>query len=139
MVGVMDWATRRVLSWRVANTLDARFCTDALERYGRPQIFNTDHGSQFTSLEFTSVLKDPRVAISMDGGGRCVDNIFIERLWRSMKYEAACLHDLSDSFRAQRVIARWIAFYNTEGPHSALADSTPTEALRQKNAAAEAA
>ena len=88
----MDWATRRVLSWRLSNTLDARFCTDALlealQRYGRPDIFNSDQGSQFTSLEFTSVLKDAGVAISMDGRGRCMDNIFIERLWRSLKYEA---------------------------------------------------
>ena len=92
LVAVMDWATRRVLSWRLSNTLDARFCTDALtealERYGRPQIFNTDQGSQFTSLQFTATLKDAGVAISMDGRGRCMDNIFIERLWRSLKYEA---------------------------------------------------
>ena len=132
LVAVMDWATRRVLSWRLSNTLDARFCaealTEALERYGRPQIFNTDQGSQFTSLEFTATLKDAGVAISMDGRGRCMDNIFIERLWRSLKYEAVYLHELSDGFQAQRVIARWTAFYNTERPHSALADSTPTEA-----------
>ena len=124
----MDWAIRRVLSWGLSNTLDARFCTEALERHGRPQIFNTDQGCQFTSLEFTATLKDPSVAISMDGRGRCMDTIFIERLWRSMKYEAVYLHKLSDAFRAQRVIARWIAFYNTDRPHSALADSTPTEA-----------
>ena len=110
LVAVMDWATRRVLSWRLSNTLDARFCVDALSealgRYGRPQIFNTDQGSQFTSLEFTSVLKDSGVAISMDGRGRCLDNVFIERLWRSLKYEAVYLHELSDGFAAQRVIAR---------------------------------
>ena len=132
LVAVMDWATRRVLSWRLSNTLDARFCTDALtealERYGRPQIFNTDQGSQFTSLEFTATLKAAGVAISMDGRGRCMDNIFIERLWRSLKYEAVYLHELSDGFQAQRVIARWMAFYNTQRPHSALADSTPAEA-----------
>ena len=132
LVAVMDWATRRVLSWRLSNTLDARFCTealtDALERYGRPEIFNTDQGSQFTSLEFTATLKDAGVAISMDGRGRCMDNIFIERLWRSPKYEAVYLHELSDGFQAQRVIARWISFYNTERPHSALDGSTPTEA-----------
>ena len=84
LVAVMDWATRRVLSWRLSNTLDARFCTEALtealQRYGRPEIFNSDQGSQFTSLEFTSVLKDAGIAISMDGRGRCMDNIFIERL-----------------------------------------------------------
>ena len=131
LVAVMDWATRRVLSWRLSNTLDARFCTealtDALERYGRPQIFNTDQGSQFTSLQFTATLKDAGVAISMDGRGRCMDNIFIERLWRSLKYEAVYLHELSDGFQAQRVIARWMEFYNTQRPHSALSDSTPAE------------
>ena len=97
-------------------------------RYGRPQIFNIDQGSQFTTLEFTATLKDAGVAISMDGKGRCMDNIFIVRLWRSLKYEAVYLHELSDGFQAQRVIARWIAFYNTARPHSTLADSTPTEA-----------
>ena len=135
LVAVMDWATRRVLSWGLSNTLDAHFCTDALsealERYGRPEIFNTDQGSQFTSLEFTAVLNDAGVAISMDGRGRCMDNIFIERLWRSLKYEAVYLHELSDGFAAQRVIARWMAFYNTHRPHSALASATPAEAYQQ--------
>ncbi len=135
LVAVMDWATRRVLSWRLSNTLDARFCTDALtdalERYGPPEIFNTDQGSQFTSLEFTSVLKDAGIAISMDGRGRCMDNIFIERLWRSLKYEAVYLHELSDGFAALRVIARWMAFYNTQRPHSALVGSTPREAYER--------
>lgn len=132
LVAVMDWATRRVLSWRLSNTLDAHFCTEALsealEHYGRPEIFNTDQGSQFTSQEFTSVLKDAGVAISMDGRGRCMDNIFIERLWRSLKYEAVYLHEISDGFVAQRVIAQWMAFYNDHRPHSVLGDSTPAEA-----------
>ncbi len=132
LVAVMDWATRRVLSWRLSNTLDARFCvealSEALERYGPPEIFNTDQGSQFTSLEFTSVLKDAGIAISMDGRGRCMDNIFIERLWRSLKYEAVYLHELTDGFAAQRAIANWLHFYNTQRPHSALAGSTPAEA-----------
>ena len=131
LVAVMDWATRRVLAWRLSNTLDARFCTDALtealERYGRPEIFNTDQGSQFTSLEFTAVLKGSGVAISMDGRGRCMDNIFIERLWRSLKYEAVYLHELPDGFAAQRTIANWLHFYDTQRPHSALAGSTPAE------------
>ncbi len=135
LVAVMDWATRRVLSWRLSNTLDARFCvealSEALERYGPPEIFNTDQGSQFTSLEFTSVLKDAGVAISMDGRGRCMDNIFIERLWRSLKYEAVYLHELSDGFAAQRTIANWLHFYNTQRPHSALAGSTPAEAYER--------
>jgi putative transposase len=132
LVAIMDWATRHVLSWRLSNTMDAGFCVEALQealaRYGRPEIFNTDQGSQFTSLDFTGVLKDADVAISMDGRGRCMDNIFIERLWRSLKYEAVYLHDLTDGFRAERVIGDWIDFYNTERPHSALAGHTPTEA-----------
>jgi putative transposase len=136
LVAIMDWATRHVLSWRLSNTMDARFCVDALEealdRYGRPEIFNTDQGSQFTSLDFTGVLKDAGVAISMDGRGRYMDNIFIERLWRSLKYEAVYLHELTDGFRADRVIREWMDFYNTERPHSALAGQTPAEAYGAK-------
>ena len=132
LVAIMDWATRRVLAWRLSNTMDARFCVealnDALARYGSPEIFNTDQGSQFTSLDFTGTLKDAGVAISMDGRGRCMDNIFIERLWRSLKYEAIYLHELSDGFAAERVIGEWIDFYNTERPHSSLDGQTPAEA-----------
>lgn len=132
LVAIMDWATRHVLAWRLSNTLDATFCVealnDALARYGKPEIFNTDQGSQFTSIDFTGVLRDAEVAISMDGRGRCMDNIFIERLWRSLKYEAVYLHDLTDGFAAERVIGEWMEFYNTERPHSALAGSTPAEA-----------
>jgi len=132
LVAIMDWATRHVLAWRLSNTLDAGFCvealTEALARYGKPGIFNTDQGSQFTSIDFTGVLKDAEVAISMDGRGRCMDNIFIERLWRSLKYEAVYLHDLTDGFAAERVIGEWMEFYNIERPHSALAGSTPAEA-----------
>jgi putative transposase len=132
LVAIMDWATRHVLSWRLSNTMDARFCVEALNealsRYGKPEIFNTDQGSQFTSVDFTNVLKDAGVAISMDGRGRCMDNIFIERLWRSLKYEAVYLHELTDGFKAERVISEWIDFYNTERPHSALAGRTPAEA-----------
>ena len=98
--------------------MDAGFCVealnDALSRYGKPEIFDTDQGSQFTSFDFTGVLKDVGVTISMDGRGRCRDNIFIERLWRSLKYEAIYLHELTDGFKAERVIAEWINFYNTE-------------------------
>ena len=134
LVAVMDWATRQVLSWRLSNTMDASFCVEALDealgRYGRPEIFNTDQGSQFTSLDFTGALKDAGIAISMDGRGRCMDNIFIERLWRSLKYEAVYLHDLIDGFKAERVIGEWIGFYNTERPHSALDGQTPAEAYR---------
>ena len=132
LVAIMDWATRHVLSWRLSNTMDARFCVEALNealsRYGKPEIFNTDQGSQFTSADFTNVLKGAGVAISMDGRGRCMDNIFIERLWRSLKYEAVYLHELTDGFKAERVISEWIDFYNTERPHSALAGRTPAEA-----------
>lgn len=132
LVAVMDWATRHVLSWRLSNSMDVGFCVDALNaalsKYGKPQIFNTDQGSQFTSLAFTGALQDAGVAISMDGRGRFMDNIFIERLWRSLKYEAVYLHELTDGFKAERVIAEWIGFYNTERPHSALAGRTPAEA-----------
>ena len=132
LVAIMDWATRRVLAWRLSNTMDARFCIEALNEalaeYGRPEIFNTDQGSQFTSLEFTGVLKGAQIAISMDGRGRCLDNVFIERLWRSLKYEAVYLHEMTDGFAAERVIGAWIAFHNTERPHSALDGRTPAEA-----------
>jgi putative transposase len=136
LVAIMDWATRHVLAWRLSNTMDARFCIEALNEalaeYGKPEIFNTDQGSQFTSLDFTGVLKDANVAISMDGRGRCMDNIFIERLWRSLKYEAVYLHEMTDGFAAERVIGEWIAFYNTERPHSALDGATPAEAYATK-------
>jgi putative transposase len=132
LVAIMDWASRRVLAWRLSNTMDAGFCVEALKdamaKYGKPGIFNTDQGSQFTSSDFTGVLKDAKVTISMDGRGRCLDNIFIERLWRSLKYEAVYLHEMSDGFVAERVIGEWIAFYNTERPHSALGGATPAEA-----------
>jgi putative transposase len=104
----------------------------ALARYGRPEIFNTDQGSQFTSFNFTGALKDAGIRISMDGRGRCMDNIFIERLWRSLKYEAVYLHELTDGFKAERVIGDWISFYNTERPHSGLAGQTPAEAYAAK-------
>lgn len=134
LVAIMDWATRHVLAWRLSNTMDAGFCVDALNealsRYGKPEIFNTDQGSQFTSFDFTGALKDAGIAISMDGRGRCMDNIFIERLWRSLKYEAVYLHELTGGFRAERVIGDWIDFYNTERPHSVLGDRTPAEAHR---------
>ena len=132
LVAIMDWATRHVLAWRLSNTMDASFCVEALaealSKYGAPTIFNTDQGCQFTSLDFTGVLKDADVTISMDGRGRYMDNIFIERLWRSLKYEAVYLHELTDGFKAERVIGEWINFYNTERPHSALGGRTPAEA-----------
>ena len=132
LVAIMDWATRHVLAWKLSNTMDSGFCIEALRaamaRYGKPAIFNTDQGSQFTSIDFTGVLKDAKVAISMDGRGRCLDNVFIERLWRSLKYEAVYLHEMTDGFVVERVIGEWIEFYNTARPHSALDGQTPAEA-----------
>ena len=134
LVAIMDWASRRVLAWRLSNTMDTEFClaalAEALESYGIPEIFNTDQGSQFTSIAFTGLLETAGIRCSMDGRGRCMDNVFIERLWRSLKYEAVYLHDLEDGFVAQRVIAQWIGFYNEQRPHSALAGRTPAEAYR---------
>ena len=132
LVAIMDWATRHVLAWRLSNTMDVRFCLEALNealaRYGKPEIFNTDQGSQFTSFGFTGLLKAAEVTISMDGRGRCMDNIFIERLWRSLKYEAVYLYELTDGFKAEQVIGDWINFYNTERPHSVHDGQTPAEA-----------
>jgi len=132
LVAIMDWATRHVLAWRLSNTMDVRFCIDALEealaRYGPPEIMNTDQGSQFTGSAWITTLTDAGVQVSMDGRGRYMDNIFIERLWRSLKYEAVYLHELTDGFKADRVIGEWIDFYNTVRPHSALAGRTPAEA-----------
>ncbi len=129
LVAVMDWASRRVLSWRLSNTLDAEFCVEALkealDRYGKPDIFNTDQGSQFTSRAFVGVLDGADIEISMDGRGRYLDNIFIERLWRSLKYEAVYLHELADGIEARRVIGGWFDFYNEERPHSSLDGKTP--------------
>ena len=105
---------------------------EALARYGTPEIFNTDQGSQFTGFAFTGCLREAGIRISMDGRGRCMDNIFIERLWRSLNYEAVYLHEIADGFTARRVIADWIGFYNTQRPHSALGGRTPAEAYRGK-------
>ena len=134
LVAIMDWASRRVLAWRLSNTMDTEFClealSEALERFGGAEIFNTDQGSQFTSIAFTAALLAAGMRCSMDGRGRCLDNVFIERLWRSLKYEAVYLHELADGFEAHRVIAEWIDYYNEERPHSALAGRTPAEAYR---------
>ena len=134
LVAIMDWASRRVLAWRLSNTLDTEFClealAEALERYEIPDIFNTDQGSQFTSIAFTGLLEAAGIRCSMDGRGRFLDNVFIERLWRSLKYEAVYLHELADGFVAQRVIDEWIEFYNEVRPHSALGGRTPAEAYR---------
>ena len=132
LVAVMDWATRKVLSWRVSNTMDTEFCVAALEealaRFGRPDIFNTDQGSQFTSPRFTGVLQAAGVRISMDGRGRWMDNVFIERLWRSLKYECVYLHAFETGSELRAGLTRWIGYYNARRPHSALAGRTPEEA-----------
>ena len=133
LVAIMDWATRHVLAWRLSNTMDAGFCVEALQealaRYGRPKIFNTDQGSQFTSFVFIGVLKDAGVSRSpwMVGAGAWTTSSS-SGCGRSLKYEAVYLHELSDGFVARRVIGDWIDFYNTERPHSALAGQTPAEA-----------
>ena len=131
LVAIMDWYSRRVLSWRVSNTLEADLCVAALEeaidRFGKPDIFNTDQGSQFTSLEFTDVLKDNQISISMDGKGRWMDNVFIERLWWSLKYECVYLNDFSNGKELKAGVKNWIDFYNFERGHSSLDDHTPNE------------
>lgn len=132
LVAVMDWYSRKVLSWRLSNTLDAEFCVAALEeafgKYGKPAIFNTDQGSQFTSLAFTQALKDAGVNISMDGKGRWMDNIMIERLWRTLKYECVYLNAYETGSEARKGIEKWVRRYNEERPHSSLDDRTPDEA-----------
>jgi putative transposase len=131
LVAVMDWASRKVLSWRLSNTMEVEFCIEALEealeKYGKPDIFNTDQGSQFTSPEFTGVLKAANVRISMDGKGRWMDNVFIERLWRSLKYECVYLHAFESGSEARAGIGRWLTEYNTERPHSTFGGQTPAE------------
>jgi len=137
LVAIMDWATRKVLSWRLSNTMDASFCKEALDeaiaKYGPPEIMNTDQGSQFTGAAWITTLTEAGVKISMDGRGRYLDNIFIERLWRSLKQEAVYLHELTDGFVAERVIDEWITFYNTDRPHTALDKRTPDEAYFDSN------
>ena len=120
LVAVMDWHSRYVLSWELSNTLDAGFCLEALEkalRFGKPGIFNSDQGCQFTSQAFTKRLLDEEIRISMDGRGRAFDNIFVERLWRSLKYEEVYLNDYGSVPEAKRCISRWFEFYNRERPH----------------------
>jgi putative transposase len=139
LVAIMDWYSRSVLSWRLSNTMDPGFCVEALKEalamYGRPDIFNSDQGSQFTSLDFPRVLKDAGVRISMDGKGRWMDNVFIERLWRSLKYECIYLRDFETGFDAQREIGTWFRYYNLDRPHSLFDDKTPMEMYHERMAA----
>ncbi|WP_085974147.1 MULTISPECIES: IS3 family transposase [Bradyrhizobium] len=129
---VLDWATRRVLSWRLSITMEAAFCVgtleDALARHGRPEIFNTDQGSQFTGAAFTSLLASYGIAISMDGKGAWRDNVFVERLWRSVKYEEVYLRAYENVSEARNSIGRYLDFYNRRRPHSSLDDRTPDQA-----------
>ena len=132
LVAIMDWATRKGLSWRLSNTLDASFCVEALEdaiaKCGKPEIMNTDQGSQYTGAGWITTLTKADIKISMDGRGRYLDNIFIERLWRSLKQEAVYLHEINDGFQAKQIIDDWIGFYNSERPHTALDKRTPDAA-----------
>ena len=132
LVAVMDWVSRYVLAWRLSNLLDASFCIEALEealRQGRPEIFNTDQGSQFTDEGFTGVLRGHGVAISMDGRGRYADNIFVERLWRSLKYEEVYLKAYDNVAQARHGIAAYFEFYNQQRLHQALGYRTPHQLL----------
>jgi putative transposase len=137
LVAIMDWYSRRVLSWRLSNTLDSSFCVEALEeavaRFGRPEIFNTDQGAQFTADAFTNPLRDRGIAISMDGKGRCLDNVFVERLWRSVKYEEVYLHAYDSVTEAHAGIGRYLVFYNDQRPHQALGYQTPAAFHRGPN------
>jgi putative transposase len=131
LVAVMDWASRKVLAWRLSNTLDASFCTEALEealsRYGSPEIFNTDQGSQFTAEAFTEILKKHGVDISMDGKGRWLDNVFIERLWRSVKYEDIYLKGYDSIGAVRQGLKEYFDFYNSQRRHQTLDRKTPDD------------
>jgi putative transposase len=139
LVAIIDWASRAVLAWRLSNTMDVSFCVAALEaalaRFGQPEIFNTDQGSQFTSAAFTGTLAAAGIRISMDGRGRWMDNVFIERLWRSLKHEDVYLKAYADGREARAGIGAWIAFYNGSRPHQALGNRTPIAVWRDGVAA----
>ena len=134
LVAVIDWASRAVLAWRLSNTMDSGFCVEALEealqKHGTPRIFNTDQGAQFTSAAFTAKLAAAGIAISMDGRGRFLDNIFIERLWRSIKYEEVHLKAYADGREARAGIGQWIDFYNHRRPHQAMSNQRPMNVWR---------
>ena len=131
LVAVMDWATRYVFSWEVSNTMEVSFCLEALKRALRgrkPRIFNSDQGAQFTSPRFVSVLEEAGIQVSMDGKGRCLDNVWVERLWRSVKYEEVYLNEYEDVLSAWRGLARYFDYYNFRRPHQSLNYQTPAEA-----------
>jgi len=143
LVAIMDWHSRRVLSWRLSNTMTPDFCVEALEealaRHGSPEIFNSDQGSQFTSEAFTSVLKAAGAKISMDGKGRWIDNVFIERLWRSVKYEEVYLRAYDSVPKARASLGRYFSFYNSRRTHQTLASCTPDEVYFKNGGLGEAA
>ena len=138
LVAIMDWYSRKVLSWRLSATMDSEFCVSALEealkKYGLPEIFNTDQGSQFTSEMFTATLKRHGIKISMDGRGQWRDNVIIERLWRSLKYECVYLHAFENGKEARKRIGDWLVFYNTQRPHSSLGGIPPEHKYRESKA-----
>jgi putative transposase len=131
LIAVIDWFSRRVLSWKLSITMDVSFCLEpldeALKKYGKPEIFNTDQGSQFTSIDFTGRLKKEGIAISMDGKGRWCDNVFVERFWRSIKYEEVYLHAYDSVSEARSRIGQYIQFFNSRRPHSSLQAQTPDQ------------
>jgi putative transposase len=134
LVAIIDWHSRAILSWRLSNTMVVEFCIEALEEalrhHGPPEIFNTDQGAQFTSPEFTKVVEAAGAVVSMDGKGRATDNIFVERVWRSLKYEDVYLHAYEDVAEAHEGIGRWIRFYNLRRPHQSLKNRTPMDVYR---------
>ena len=136
LVAIMDWYSRKVLSWRLSNSMEADFCVEALKeaitQYGKPDIMNSDQGSQFTGFEWVQALKDAGVKISMDGKGRWIDNRMIERLWRSLKYECIYLHAFETGSETRAGIGKWLAYYNPERPHSTHGILTPDEAYERK-------
>jgi putative transposase len=137
LVAVIDWYSRKVLSWKISNTMDASFCVEALEEaiacHGAPEIFNTDQGAQFTSKAFTDVLKQHDIQISMDGKGRWIDNVFVERLWRSLKYEEVYLRAYETVTEARQSIGTYLQFFNRERTHQSLDSRTPDEVFDHHN------
>jgi len=140
LTAVLDWQSRRVLSWDLSNTMETKFCTDvlekALQRGRRPEIFNSDQGIQFTSDKFVEILEREEIKISRDGRGRALDNIIVERFWRSVKYEEVYLHDYADMNQARQAIGKYIEFYNNERMHQSLGYKTPSQVYENLSAAA---
>lgn len=135
LTAIIDWYSRYVLSWRLSNTLDMHFCIEALEeafKFGQPEVFNTDQGVQFTSIKFTGILEDHEIRVSMDGRGRALDNVFVERLWRSVKYEEVYLHDYATPVEARLGLEHYFKFYNKERFHQSLGYRTPGEVYDER-------